>query len=109
MGGPQRYGMVAMSREYEEKRTFMRMTVECPVTFEVVGSGEPLQGTARDLSAIGMLIDSSQSVEVGAQVEMTMAPKNSLVPPLRARGTVLRVTPNGERSYEIGVEIKEHL
>ena len=98
-----------MSHEYEEKRTFYRMGLDSPMTFRVDGSNDTYHGVAKDLSAIGMLFVSEQEAPVGATVELSMTTSNSLVPPLRARGEVLRVKAVNGSGYEIGVRIDEHL
>ena len=98
-----------MSHDYDEKRDFYRMTIDSPVTFRVEGNDQPHHGIAKDLSAIGMLLVSEHEAPVGATVELKMATENSLVPPLRARGEVLRVKPLNGNAYEIGIRIDEHL
>lgn len=98
-----------MSHDYDEKRTFYRMTVDSPMTFRVNGDEQAHHGLAKDLSAIGILFVSEHDAPVGATVEVSMTTSNSLVPPLRARGEVLRVKPLDGRQYEIGVRIDEHL
>ena len=98
-----------MSHDYDEKRNFYRMTVDSPMTFRVDGETQAHAGLAKDLSAIGMLFVSEQEAPVGATVELSMTTKDSLVPPLRACGEVLRVTPVNGSGYEIGVRIDEHL
>ena len=98
-----------MTHDYDEKRTFYRMTVDSPMTFKVEGEAQPHHGVAKDLSAIGILIVSEHEPPVGATVELSMSTENSLVPPLRARGEVLRVKPLNGSSHEIAVRIDEHL
>ncbi|GAB6042493.1 PilZ domain-containing protein [Endothiovibrio diazotrophicus] len=98
-----------MSHEYDEKRNFFRMTVDSPMTFRIEGSDQACHGIAKDLSAIGMLFLSEQGAPVGAKVEVSMGSKDSLVPPLRARGKVLRVSTVEGNQYEIGIRIDEHL
>ena len=98
-----------MSHDYDEKRTFYRMTLDSPMTFKVAGEEQAHHGVAKDLSAIGMLIVSEYDAPAGAAVEVSMSTENSLVPPLRARGEILRVKPLNGASYEIAVRIDEHL
>lgn len=102
-------GSEVMTHDYDEKRDFYRMTIDSPVTFRVEGGDQTHHGVAKDLSAIGMLIVSQQEAPVGATVEVSMRTENSLVPPLRARGEVLRVKPLNGSDYEIGIRIDEHL
>jgi hypothetical protein len=98
-----------MSQIYDEKRTFMRMTVDSPVRFTVDGETAPREGIARDLSAIGISITTGDPVAAGASVLITLPSASAMVAPLRVRGEVLRCSQMADNSYELGIGIKEHL
>ena len=98
-----------MSYDYNEKRDFMRMALDHPITVKVEGENEGFTGTAKDLSAIGMLIGCDRQVAVGAMVELTLDSQTSLVAPLKATAEVLRATPADTGGYDLGVAFKEFL
>jgi len=95
--------------DYSEKRDFMRMEVECPMTFRIQGDSAQFQGTARDLSASGLLILCQQEVPEGAMLEINVQPEQSIVPPLQALCEVMRVSRKGPGQFELGVKINEIL
>lgn len=99
--------MVFGGSDYDEKRGFHRMGIECPMTFKVDGAGDKYVGTALDLSATGVRIESPVEVSVGTTIHINIAPDQAIVPPLSATVEVLRVDRNGDGSFDIGGEIRE--
>lgn len=95
--------------DYSEKRDFMRMAVECPMTFRIQGESTLYQATARDLSASGLLILCQQEVAEGALLVVSVQPEQSLVPPLQAVCEVMRVSSPAPGQFELGVKINEML
>ena len=82
-------GMV-MGRQ-EEKRSFRRMAVDCPLTFVIVGEPGRHSGQVEDLSAGGVAFVCESGPAEGAELEVEVSPANALTPPMRARVTVMRV------------------
>ncbi len=95
------------SRDYDEKRDFLRMAVECPVHVTVTATGESLQGTARNLSSSGLLLVCDRALPVGGELEVRLVPDRPLVPPLEALVRVARVDAGSLDAFEHGVEIVE--
>lgn len=93
--------------DYEEKRDHRRMDVDCPMTFQVVGSGEVQQGLARDLSATGMLIACGVEIAPGTRLEVKVSPPKAIVPPLDAVVEVVRCRASEPGRFELGVTICE--
>jgi hypothetical protein len=91
--------------DYSEKRDFMRMEVECPMSFRIQGEGQVYQGTARDLSASGLSILCQQEVAEGSVLEVNVQPEKSIVPPLQATVEVMRVSSPAPGQFELGVKI----
>ena len=98
-----------MSYDYSEKRDFYRMTIECPMTYTVVGRDEVYEGVAKDLSSTGMSIDCEHSHPMGAMLEVRIAPDMTLVPALHARVEVVRSQPGSDGRWDLGVAIREFL
>ena len=98
-----------MSHDYSEKRDFYRMTIECPMTYTVVGQGEVYEGLAKDLSSTGMSIICAQHHPAGAMLEIRIAPDMTLVPALHARVEVVRSQTAPDGRWDLGVAIREFL
>lgn len=95
--------------DYEEKRDFARMGVECPATFRVEGQ-ESLHGAvATDLSASGLQLRCADALPVGARVVVEMTPEKTIVPPLKAKAEVVRCYEDGQGGYRLGLNILEML
>ncbi len=95
--------------DYDEKRAFARMGVECPATLRVEGEDTTYHAMATDLSASGMRISSANAVSVGTRVMVAMIPEQAIVPPLQARAEVVRCTEDESGSYQLGLKIIEML
>ncbi|MGM0593277.1 MAG: PilZ domain-containing protein [Pseudomonadota bacterium] len=91
--------------DYSEKRDFMRMEVECPMTFRVQGESQLHQGTAKDLSASGLLVLGQVEVPEGTMLEVDVRPEQAIVPPLQATCEVMRVSSTVPGRFELGVRI----
>ena len=74
----------------DERRVFRRMAVDAAIT---VTLGEiKFQGTCKDLSSTGMLIQLFEAnLNPGDQVQVLLTTQDSRFPPLEAQANVLRV------------------
>ncbi len=95
--------------DYEEKRDFARMGVECPATFRINGEGAIHQAVATDLSATGLQLKCSDAVTEGTVVMVEMTPEQAIVPPLQAKAEVVRCRDSGSGGYRLGLKILEML
>ncbi len=93
--------------DFSEKRDFQRMQLECPMTFSIKGDDIVHQGIAKNLSASGLSVICSVEVAEGAEIDITLAPEEAIVPPLHASCTVNRVDNPEAGKYELGVQIKQ--
>lgn len=98
-----------MARDYEEKRDFIRMALECPVNFSVQGETTNHEAVVRDLSGSGLCIISPREVGMGSLLRVRVMPATAAIPPLEAEVEVVRVQPGGGSSYELGVAIRKIL
>ena len=98
---------VTGDNEYNEKRDFGRVGVECEMTFQLEKYGERYRGIARNLSATGMLVTTDKEVAKGVRLDVRVQPEESIVPPLEATVEVLRVDRLATGEYELGLTIKE--
>lgn len=86
-----------------ERRTFMRMVVNAPVT--LIRGSEKMLATCRDLSANGMAIeaDSVGDFTVGEVLRINLSTNSNALPPFVADAKVVRADKTG-KLYQLGVE-----
>lgn len=95
-------------QEFEEKRDFMRMLVDCEVRCNSPAHGRSYKGRVQNLSAHGLMFSSTLALTMGEQLEFVIDSPGGAVPPLEASGEVVRVTTLEEgRLYEIGVAFRQ--
>jgi hypothetical protein len=101
-----RYWEGVMPRQFDEKRNFHRMTLDCAMSFSVEGQGTPAIGQCRNLSASGVLFESFHPIPVGTRLHFNITPKTSVVEPLNAVAEVLRLVHRGENNtYDVAARI----
>ena len=95
-------------RDYEEKRDFIRMQLDCPVQCTDLRSGEQFAGLAKDLSGKGLCLELDRNLPPGALLEVRIEPAKAVVAPLHAVAEVMRIEPDmsGER-FRVGTMIRE--
>lgn len=98
-----------MSRDYEEKRSFPRVRLNCMATFKDLETGESFTHMALDLSGGGVLFLCDHPLSRGAFLEIRVDPGTGLTPPLKARIKVLRVEPRDRGDYKVAAVIDEVL
>ncbi|MFK5891942.1 MAG: PilZ domain-containing protein [Pseudomonadota bacterium] len=93
-----------MTINYDEKRDFQRMTVECDVSYIVEGTTEKFSGKGTDLSATGVMFSASQDLALGTILEIHIHPYIKTVRSLTAKAEVIRNSKEGD-SFIIGVKM----
>jgi hypothetical protein len=99
--------MSQASRDYSEKRDFIRMqvTTDSQIDFK----GESYSATCLDLSSTGALIESQQSFEVNSEVILSIKSGGGETQPLQAQATLLRVRRMDNDVYQYGASINTFL
>lgn len=92
--------------DYAEKRDFLRMPIDCELSFTESGSDMLHIGNVINLSHKGILFTSTEKFEEGANLEITLTPSNSATPPMEATVVVSRISHNNE-VFEIACEIAD--
>ena len=92
--------------DYDEKRNYIRMEIDCDVTYRLAGSDEQHQGRCTSISGAGVSFISSLSFDPGKAMEINVIPKYTLTPSMTAFIEVIRSTPQDDGSYEIAATIK---
>ncbi len=100
--------MSLFDKSYQEKRDFMRMKIEAPLSVELQHQGQTLTGMCRELSGGGMQVELEEPLAKGAEVEVRLASNHGHSPELHARARVVRVTTEGQ-SQVLGLELLEVL
>lgn len=104
--------MDSTNRDYQEKRNFIRMRVDTPVTISLKAGDNTHGGICRDLSGGGMLVELDTALPVGTTVEVNIASNHGHNPMLKAQAEVTRVVaqPGSEESpCLLGLEIRSML
>ncbi|GAB4268125.1 MAG: PilZ domain-containing protein [Methylomicrobium sp.] len=92
--------------EYDEKRNYIRMTVDCELTYRLAGSDDTYQGVCTSISGSGVSFLAEQSFDPGKALEVSITPKSSITPPMTAYIEVVRTTKQDDGRYEIAAAIK---
>ncbi len=92
------------SRNYQEKRNFIRMRVDTPIDVKL-DQHRTLQGTCHNLSGGGMLISVSEPLPLGRDLEVTVSSNHGHNPMLRALTRVRRGPTAGTENFTVGLEI----
>ena len=92
--------------EYDEKRNYIRMNVDCALTYRLADSSELYAGTCTTISGSGVSFIADQSFEPGKAMEVNITPTNAITPPMTAFVEVVRTTKRDDGRYEIAASIK---
>ena len=100
--------MIQVSRDYEEKRNYVRVKVSTPLLFTLNKSPERYEGLCRDLSGAGILIETTKKLNIGDHLHVTIPPTQANQNPFRAIAEVVRIDPLNQRHiYQAGTVIKK--
>lgn len=92
--------------EYDEKRDYIRMDVDCDMTYKLADADEAKKGRCTSLSGAGVSFIADSSYDTGLAMEVNILPKNSVTPSMTAFIEVVRSTPQDDSSFEIAASIK---
>ena len=94
-------------KNYEEKRSFVRMRLDTIVTFTIKGKGDQAyHGSSQDLSATGLYMTTEEPLEVGDEVELIMNANSQQLPPFVAEGKVVRCIADDTEAALFHISIK---
>ncbi len=92
--------------DYAEKRDFLRMPIDCQLSFTAAGSSLQQAGKVINLSSKGILFTTDERLAQGDRLEILLTPYSPETPPLEASVVVSRVTDN-DAVFEVACEIEE--
>lgn len=90
----------------DEKRDFMRMSTNCQLIFNEIGSKETFNGTCLDLSGAGISFETARNVEAGQAFEISIIPEKDFTPPLDALIEVIRCKQVSTTTWQVAASIK---
>ncbi|MBM7059173.1 PilZ domain-containing protein [Pseudomonas sp. UL073] len=90
-------------RDYSEKRDFIRMRVEAPVT--LVHAGKEIPALCLDLSSTGLQLEAVSAVSVGERVRVRIPSPHQELKGLDAEAEVVRVAAIEGGKQAIGLAI----
>lgn len=99
--------MSQVSRDYSEKRDFIRMQVTTDT--QLLINDENYAASCLDLSSSGALIECEHGFEVNTSVILSIESGGGETPPLKAQATILRVRRMPNDLYQYGASIDKFL
>ena len=97
-----------MPREYDEKRDFIRVSVDCELTYRLDEGSPEETGLAQNLSGRGLMFLAPRELPIGEMLEVRITPQTDVTPPLHAMVKIVRADKKRKsEEYEIGGIIKE--
>ena len=96
-------------KAYSEKRDFIRMKISAPLNAKLSVASDCIEGLCKDLSGGGMQVETSQSLEVGTEVEVEVSSDHGHNPTLRAKAKIVRSAAGENSNYVLGLEITQLL
>lgn len=97
-------------QDYEEKRSYPRMAIECPASFAIV-DGDGGGAIVKNLSGGGLLMWMDRDIEAGLEMKIEIKPVSDITPPMVAEVRVLRCSPTAgeEGSFAVACQISRLL
>jgi hypothetical protein len=99
--------MELSTRQYQEKRNFIRMRLDCPALLHI--DDRALKGLCSNLSGGGMLLIVDERIEVGSECAVNISSHFGHGPMLKARTRVIRALGSSDNKYHLGLAIIELL
>lgn len=90
----------------DEKRHYLRMNLDCDLTYKQVDSDKVYHGHCTSLSGAGLSFISELPFEAGKGLEIHVPPKNAMTEPMTAFVEAVRCTEVENGCYEIAATIK---
>jgi PilZ domain len=91
---------------HDEKRDYIRMDVDCAVTYKPANAAGAKQGRCCNISGAGVSFLADEPFEPGLAMEVSVLPKSSITPPMTAYVEVVRCAKQDDGQYEIAATIK---
>ena len=97
-----------MSRDYDEKRDYVRVNVESDLYYKTDFDDEEQLGQLKNLSGRGMMFIASHPIAKESVIDIRIDPVTKITPSLNAQVRVVRVSRQRHGDgYEIGAVIQQ--
>lgn len=95
-----------MPRDYDEKRDFIRVEVDCEIRFKPEGAAEEEIGRLANLSGRGMMFIAEHEIPIDSVLEIRIQTENQVTAPLHAMVRVMRMAKQRRGDgFEVGAII----
>ncbi|MEJ6474769.1 PilZ domain-containing protein [Pseudoalteromonas piscicida] len=91
----------------EDKRRFMRMSVDAVAKLTELETGRTHQGVCHDLSATGLSVTISDPIEANTIVDIFIDSSGDMIQPLSAHANVIRCSQEQDNQWIVGLEITQ--
>lgn len=92
-----------LSESSMEKRNFRRLSMDCPISYQVMDTPTSKTGTCINLSAGGVLLECDYKYPVGTKMNISVTSRSSVLPYFSAVMEVIRVKPVvGRGGFQLG-------
>lgn len=86
--------------DFVDQRVFPRIQARCPLLYRVEGTARRMVGISIDFCATGVKMVCKQALPLQAAIEVEFKPgTNKAVPPMLARGQVVRCETDGQGGF----------
>ena len=93
------------SRNFSEKRDFIRMKVDTPIILKTLDNGHEYHGLCRDLSGAGMSVEVDHFFTADTELNTTLPSNNEAFRSFDTTIRVIRCTETGNDKFLMGAEI----
>lgn len=102
--------MSSIDKGFSEKRDFIRMKINAPLSARIAQNQTVIEGLCRDLSGGGMQVETKTDLPVNTELEVEISSEHGHNPTLRARARVVRSQADaGNEGIILGLELLEIL
>lgn len=91
---------------HDEKRNYIRMNVDCDISYRPADSQQIKMGKCITLSGAGVSFVTDTPFEVGVAMEISITPKSTITPPMTAYIEVVRCEKLDDDQFEIAATIQ---
>ena len=92
--------------DYSENRDYIRIKVDCPMSYKLIDSDIVTNGRCISLSGSGIAFIAETTFDLGLALEIKVLPHQAVSPTMTAFIEVMRSTPYTDDSFEIAAKIK---
>ncbi|NOQ35950.1 MAG: PilZ domain-containing protein [Methylococcaceae bacterium] len=92
--------------DFAEKREYFRMRINCDIHCKREGESDICVARCTSLSGAGVSFMTTQALNLGEKLEVTIHPENSITPSMSGIITIVRVIALENKEFEIGATMQ---